>query len=235
MLFAISDIHLSLTENEDRRRPMYVFDEKWRDHHLKLQENWSKTVTEDDLVLLVGDVSWAKEMEDFVPDGLFLRSLPGRKIITRGNHDYYLKRKAKMSQMFPDLPILKNNSVRLNDNGLFLCSIKGSVCPNDIRFSSEDKRIYKKESLRIVSVLDSAVKHGATEIILAIHYPITNDKGESSAFLEAVLKYPVTEVIFGHLHGEDSQGINRPMPEGIKFHLVSADYLDFCPKPIREL
>lgn len=226
-LFAIGDLHLGFSVH----KPMSIFGAHWEGHSEKIIENWKKEVDVNDTVLLPGDISWAMKEEEAEADLEIIHSLPGRKIFLEGNHDYWWKSTAKLERKYEGMRFLKNDC-DLYD-GIFICGTRGWVCPNDGYFTSQDNKLYEREQIRLRLSLDTAMRKGAEEILLMMHFPPVNDKQEESAFLQIIREYPIKQVVYGHLHGKSSHdsGIKGEI-NGIHFHLVSADYLNFCPKRI---
>ena len=226
-IFAISDLHLSLYKN----KTMDIFGDNWKNHHLKLKENWFSYVNSDDTVLIPGDISWSKTMSEFSPDINFIHSLPGKKIIVSGNHDYWWGSTAALNELYDDIFFLKNNFYPFEN--FALCGTRGWLCPNDTYFTSHDKKIYKREVGRLKLSLDMAINSGFDRIIVMLHYPPTNDKKESSLFVDVIKQYPVEKVIYGHLHGNESfYSSYHGSIDKIEYILVSADFLDFKPVKI---
>ncbi len=226
-LFAIADLHFAFSVN----KPMDIFGENWRNHSQKIIENWEKEITEMDTVLLPGDLSWGMRLEDAAVDLDVIYHLPGRKILLEGNHDYWWKSSSKLEQRYPGMRFLKNNFDCYEDWAV--CGARGWLCPNDIRFTEQDKKIYEREQTRLRLSLDSAMGSGAEKILLMMHFPPMNEKQEDSAFTELFQKYPVKKVVYGHLHGAESHAAAfEGERNGIQYELVAADYLAFCPKRI---
>lgn len=227
-LYAISDLHLSYSVN----KPMDVFGSQWENHDQKLKERWLKTIGAEDTVLLPGDLSWGKRLEEARLDLEWIQNLPGKKILVRGNHDYWWNSTSKVQAMFPTLFFLKNSYY--DYQGIAICGTRGWICPNDTYFTKQDEKIYKREQTRLSLSLQAAVEKGYQCIYLMLHFPPVNDKREPSAFLEIIKKYPqIKKIIFGHLHNispldQSYQGIWN----GWDYRLVSADYLDFWPKKL---
>lgn len=221
-LFAMGDLHLSFA----KEKPMDVFGENWKNHPEKIRQSWLRQISPEDTVLLPGDISWAQNLEEVEVDLKFIECLPGRKILLSGNHDYWWSSTSKVQSRFPDLEFMKNDSIPYED--YFICGTRGWVCPNDTRFNEQDEKIYNREQIRLQLSLDHAMRKGAKKIIVMLHFPPTNDKKEPSAFQEILKKYPVQKVVYGHLHGLHSfpTGLQGVM-DGIEYHLVSSDYLDF--------
>ena len=226
-LFAMGDLHFGFSVN----KPMSIFGENWEGHAEKIIEHWTREIKEEDTVLLPGDISWAMKEEDAEVDLQIIHSLPGRKILLEGNHDYWWKSASKLERKYTGMRFLKNDCAQYED--LFICGTRGWVCPNDSCFTPRDLKLYQREQIRLRLSLDSAMRKGATEILLMMHFPPTNDKQEDSAYLEIIREYPVKRVVYGHLHGKYSHAKGmKGERDGVLFQLVSADYLDFCPKRI---
>ena len=227
-LFAIGDLHLSFA----REKPMDIFGDNWKDHAKKVEKYWRESITLEDTVLIPGDISWALELEDAKPDLDFLNELPGKKIFISGNHDYWWCSTSKVQSRYPEMKFLRNEHTFYEDYAI--CGSRGWVCPNDSHFTEHDRKIYNREQIRLKLSLESALRRGANKIILMMHYPPTNDKKEVSGFQEVFENYPIETVVYGHLHGSASFGAGlQGKVNGIEYHLVSSDYLDFHPKKIR--
>lgn len=235
-IYAIADLHLSFCNDIDfnnledmyTSKPMGVFGEKWHNHHVKLWRNWNETVSEEDIVLVPGDISWALKLEETVYDFKFIEKLPGHKILGRGNHDYWWKSVKKISETVADnVKILQNNFFYLK-NDLVLCGTRGWLCPNDEYFKEHDRKIFAREIVRLENSLQKAPRN--KNILVMLHYPPVNDKHEKNEFIEVMQEYPVTTCIYGHLHSYAIKNRLEGEKWGINFALVSADYLNFTPK-----
>lgn len=224
-IYAIGDLHLPGGLNKSMERF------GWKNHQQKIFQDWDERVQEEDLVLLAGDISWAMNLEDAALDLQEISRRRGKKIMIKGNHDYWWASLTKMQQRFPAISFLYNNYFRFADYAI--CGTRGWLCPNDVWFGSEDLKIYRREINRLRLSLQEAKKNGAEKIICMIHYPPTNDKFEKSGFTDLFQEYGVEKVIYGHLHGEESfsAGI-QGYHEGIEYFLVSCDYLGFRLKTI---
>ena len=226
-LFAIADLHLSRARN----KKMDIFGENWKDHDLKIEQNWRHNIGDDDIVILGGDISWAMRTDEAAVDLEFIDRLPGKKILHSGNHDYWWDSTSKLNNMFESIYFLKNNFFPYKDYAV--CGSRGWLCPNDSHFSRHDEKIYKREVLRCTLSFDKAVESGYNKFIFTLHYPPTNDKKERSAFLDIAEKHRPHTVLYGHLHGENSFYASiMGEVDGINYKLVSADYLDFMPLKI---
>ena len=186
-LYAMSDLHLSFY----KEKPMDIFDSVWKDHPQKILERWNSTVSEDDTVLVPGDVSWGKNLNEATPDLEFIDNLKGKKILLTGNHDYYWNSTQKLNEMFDSMSFLKNNFYEFEN--YLICGTRGWICPGDTRYTDHDKKIYLREVGRLKLSLESAVNSSKfnDNIILMMHFPPTNDKHDRSEFIELIEKYNI--------------------------------------------
>lgn len=227
-IYAISDLHLALSID----KPMDVFGGKWENYMEKLKENWCSVIGEDDYVLVPGDISWATYLEQAYEDFNFIHRLPGRKILSKGNHDYWWTTKSKLEQYtgengFSSIFFLHNNHFSIE--GVTICGTRGWYMPGEDGFSAEDAKIYKRELQRLELSLKSANTPEEGVIIAALHFPPFNSKGTFSEFMEILQKYHVSICIYGHLHGEAGRGAIEGLVNGIQFRFVAADHLSFNP------
>ncbi|MEA4816487.1 MAG: metallophosphoesterase [Lachnospiraceae bacterium] len=222
-LYAIGDLHLSLNSP----KPMDIFGKNWINHTEKIVKNWRDTVKDNDMVLLAGDISWGIDIKDSSKDIELINSLPGKKVIVSGNHDYWFNSASKLKEAFPEIMFLKNNYYSYEDYAV--CGTRGWVCPGYEGFSTHDEKIYKREQIRLNLSLNSAINAGYKKIITMLHFPPTSDKKEESEFIRNIRRSGfVKKVIYGHLHGGASFDSSlKGKYYGIDFDLVSADYLDF--------
>lgn len=224
-IYAISDIHLSFGDN----KPMDIFGVNWENHTEKIKENWIKKVKEDDLVLLPGDFSWAMYLKDTYKDFEYLNSLPGKKLLLKGNHDFWWTTLKKMREYleenkFYNIDFIYNNSYEY-DNKI----IVGTRGWQEGK-TSEDKRLIKRENFRLeLSLKDGIKKYGDDkEIIVCMHYPPFNNYEENDLnFISTMKKYNVKTCIYGHLHGEVGESAKQGNIDGINFSLTSCDYTKF--------
>ena len=227
-IFVIADLHLSF--NEDK--PMDIFGENWVDHENKIKNDWLKKVEEEDLVILPGDFSWETYLENTKLDFKFLNKLPGKKLLLKGNHDYWWSTVTKMRKFlkennFENIDFLYNNSYEYENK--IICGTRAWR----ITDAEMDKKLIDRELIR----LELSLKNGITnfgnekEKIVFMHYPpitkakiITNQEAE---FVKLMKKYNVKRCYYGHLHGISIHDAVEGEIEGIQFKLVSADGLDF--------
>jgi len=221
-LYAIGDLHLSLSVD----KPMDIFGEAWVRHEEKIKESWLSLVTEDDTVLLPGDISWATSFDEAKVDLKWIDDLPGKKVLIRGNHDYWWTSLKKMKEAFPQMDFIQNNFYEYKSH--MICGTRGWICPNRQNFDEHDEKIYKRELIRLKLSLDSAKKVSEKPLIVMTHYPPTNEKYEPSGFTEIYENYGVSTVIYGHLHTEVSFkcGLQGTV-NGVTYRLVSSDYVRF--------
>ena len=224
-IYSIADLHLSLTAE----KPMDVFGEAWRGHTEKLERNWRDTVKEDDLVLIPGDISWAMQLQAALPDLSFIGALPGRKILLKGNHDYWWSAVGRVRASLPaGMRALQNDS--FVEDGVGICGSRGWLCPGSSNFSQDDEKIYLRELDRLTLSLNSLP---AVETKIAmLHFPPFSDKDRASGFTERLEAAGVKIAVYGHLHGEANRYAFEGDKNGVYYHCVAADKLDFTPKRI---
>lgn len=222
-LFAISDLHLALSGE----KPMDVFGIHWLNHDEKIRNNWLQKIGEDDTVLISGDISWSMNMEEGIKELDWINSLPGRKIITKGNHDYWWGSIRKLNSMYDKMNFIQNNFFTYENYAI--CGTRGWICPGVDRFNSHDEKVYSRELIRLKLSLDEAVKQEFNQFIVMLHYPPTNDKFEESGFTEILKEYGVEKVIYGHLHGPSLNHLFEGEKDGIEYIVTSADYINFDP------
>jgi predicted phosphohydrolase len=222
-LYAISDLHLDL--NGDK--PMDVFGQNWFQHDKKIKDNWVKKVKDEDTVLIAGDISWSMKIEDGMNDLQWIHNLPGRKIMVKGNHDYWWVSITKLNNLYEDMKFIQNNFFVYEDYAI--CGTRGWICPGGENFKAHDEKIYTRELSRLRMSLDAAVKEGFKKFIVMIHYPPMNEKLVESGFVEIFKEYSVEKVVYGHLHGPSLTKALNGEKDGVEYILTSGDYLDFNP------
>ena len=224
-IYAIADLHLSLTSE----KPMDVFGEAWRGHAEKLERNWRERVKDDDLVLISGDISWAMQLSAALPDLSFIGDLPGRKILLKGNHDYWWSAIGRVRSSLPfGMRALQNDSIVEGEVGI--CGTRGWLCPGNSNFNADDQKIYARELDRLTLSLNS-LPSVETKIAM-LHFPPFLDKEKGSGFTERLEQAGVRIAIYGHLHGDANRYAFEGERNGIVYHCVAADKLDFMPKLI---
>ncbi len=226
-IFAIADLHLSF--NVDK--PMNIFGDNWESHHEKIKSDWLKKVSDEDYVLLPGDISWGIDLKEADVDLKWIDDLPGKKIIIRGNHDYWWETLTKMKGLYQTIEFIHNTFVGVADTAI--CGTRGWISPNNDNFTEHDKKIYNRECNRLKLSLDAAKKAGYKKFIVMIHYPPTNEKIERSRMQEIIESYQVSTVVYGHLHTKKChENCLKGNFNNVNYHLVACDYLDFKLKEI---
>lgn len=222
-IFAISDLHISTNTN----KPMDVFGGNWVGYLEKIYAEWESKVSDDDLVLIAGDISWAMSIDDAVKDISTFAALKGKKIIIKGNHDYWWSGIGKVRDSLPEsVYALQNDSVKIGD--VVICGSRGWTVPGAPDFTEQDMKLYKRETERLRLSLSSAKKlaENGEKIIAMIHYPPFNVRRESSAYTDIFEEFGVDSVIYGHLHGKDVRADKFLIKNGIKYYLTSCDLVD---------
>ena len=224
-IYAIGDLHLSL----NNEKPMNIFGENWKKHEEKIRESWLETVNDEDLVLIPGDFSWKMHLKDMYEDFNYLNSMPGKKLLLKGNHDYWWETLAKMRKFindnnFKNIDFVYNNSYEYEDK--IIVGTRGWAL-ND---TENSEKMNHREEERLKLSIQDGLKYGdSKEIICMMHYPPIK-KAEtliSSEYIEIMKMYNVKTCIYGHLHGKSHEEAFEGIYEGINFKLVSADGLDF--------
>ena len=225
-VYAIADLHLSFGAD----KPMDVFS-GWNDHAQRLEKNWRTLVEEGDTVILPGDISWGMSLEQAGADFAFIHRLPGRKILLKGNHDYWWTTAAKFykfcaEQGFSNMEILHNNCHFYGD--IALCGTRGWFYEED-KGGTHDEKVFRRELGRLETSLKAA---GKREKLCFLHYPPRYQGYECPEILELLERYGVRRCYYGHLHAESHRLALQGNWHGIEFRLVSADYVNFKPVKI---
>ena len=238
-LYAIGDLHLSFQSDKS----MEVFGEEWKNHSNKIKRNWCSIVKETDTVVVTGDHSWGKKLPDSMNYLEFIAALPGRKILLRGNHDRFwnkINKTESLNELFAGrLLFLQNNFYEYEDNKsgkkYALIGSKG-FSTDDYCFLAEDKieSRFKNERKRLAKSYEAAKEAGYNDFIMFLHYPPTNMYEEEGVFTKLAQEFKVEQVVYSHLHGKGRFDYSiTGRKEGIKYTLVSSDYLNFMPKLIK--
>lgn len=229
-LYAIADLHLPLGID----KPMDIFGKNWENYVERLRENWQKTVSCEDTVVLAGDFSWATYLEESKKDFEFLNGLCGRKIMLKGNHDYWWSTINKMynfleENKFSNIEFLQNNSFLYKD--ISICGSRGWTMPQ-IKASKEDKKIYERELLRLELSLKAA--KNPENIVVFTHFPTVMYDFKENEMTQLLSKYGVKKSVFGHIHLSGVKNTFEGTENGIEYMLVSADYREFMPVKIAD-
>lgn len=221
-IFAISDLHLCLSG----AKPMDIFGASWDNYLDLIKQDWDEKVSDDDIVLMSGDMSWALKLEEATKDLEYVSSLKGKKIIIRGNHDYWWKSISALRRELPkDIYPLQNDAVKIEN--YIICGTRGWTVPEkNKQQSQDDKKIYDRELIRLDLSLACAEKFktgSEDKLICMLHYPPFNSSLEASDFTKVLEKYNVDKVIYGHLHGNNCRSVNFVNINGIDYFLTSCD------------
>lgn len=235
-IYAIGDLHLSFNEN----KPMNIFGNNWENHEEKIKTNWLKKIKEDDLIILPGDFSWAMHLEETKSDFEYLDSLPGKKILTKGNHDYWWTTLKSMrdfikEHQFSNIDFLMNNAYVYENN--VIVGTRG--------WSFNETENSEKMEEREKSRLENSIKCGLElidnmdnySIICVMHYPpITKsmiENGKTSEYINIMNRYNIHTCIYAHLHGKSHEEAVEGKIGDLNLQLVSSDYLNFDPIKIQ--
>ena len=222
-IFAISDLHLSVADE----KPMDIFGQTWSDYLQKIKDSWSSCVGNDDIVLLCGDLSWAMKLEEIGAALELLAEMPGKKIIIRGNHDYWWKSISSVRAALPQgCYAIQNDALKIGN--VVFCGTRGWSVEENKPLSPEDEKIFQREGLRFEMSLAHAksLAEPCDKIVALLHYPPFNSKRETSLFVELAEKYGVSAVVYGHLHGKN---VNKKLiyqKNGVTYYLTSCDQVD---------
>ena len=222
-IYAISDLHISTNTN----KPMDVFGGNWVGYLDKIKQDWQQKVTDNDLVLIGGDISWAMDIEDAKKDIQSFSNLNGKKVLIKGNHDYWWSGIGKVRDMLPeDFFALQNDSIRFD--GVVICGSRCWSVPGSPDFNEQDMKIYLRETERLKLSLKSAqnLRQEGDKLIALIHYPPFNVKRENSAFTDIFEEFGVNVVVYGHLHGKSVRADKLVEKNGIRYYLTSCDQVE---------
>lgn len=221
-LFTISDLHLPLGVN----KPMDIFG-GWNNYVERLEKNWKKLVNDEDTVVIGGDISWASSLAEAKPDFDFINALPGKKIILKGNHDYWWGTANKINEFLSDnnfnsIKILHNNCY--SDGKIAICGTRGWIYDGT---GERDQKVILREAGRLETSIKEAIESGVTPIVF-LHYPPVYAEYTCEEILEVLRKYEIKQVFYGHIHGK---GIFNTVNayDDIKLKLTTCDGVDFTP------
>ena len=235
-IYVIGDLHLSFSEN----KPMSVFGDNWENHEEKIKNNWIENVKENDLVILPGDFSWSTYLKDTYEDFKYLNSLPGTKLLLKGNHDYWWTTVTSMKKFlaentFENIDFIYNSAYKYEN--VIITGTRGWSQAEE----GDNKKLLKREANRLEISIKKALElknNEEEEIIVFMHYPpITNsniNNSEENEFIKIIKKYGIKRCYYGHLHGSSIKEAVEGQYFGINFKLISADSLDFRLLKIRD-
>lgn len=253
-IFAIADLHLSMAPDIDK--PMDIYGPRWYNHAGRLMENWREMVSDDDTVIVAGDISWGLKLQEAKYDLDWIESLPGRKVMYKGNHDLWWTGITKLNKMYDNITFVQNDCFAAED--FVVCGTMGWLTPDNDDFTESDEKIYRRELLRMEASLKAGVKYihelrgkgtgkeediksdentisvqdfeNYPEMIVVMHFPPVSKAASFSGFQQLFEDYGIKRVFYGHIHGEDGFR-NTIMGEhhGVDYQLISLDYLNCRP------
>lgn len=222
-IFAIADLHLSLCG----QKPMEIFGDSWDNYTDIIYNDWQSKVTDDDIVLIAGDISWAMYMEDFKVDLEFFNGLKGKKVFIRGNHDYWWDSISKVrANLKENMYAIQNDCIRFDN--VLICGTRGWVVPEkNQKLDEYDQKIYNRELERTQLCLKAMEKlrKESDKVIFMIHYPPFNVAREQNEFMDLFEKYKVDTVVYGHLHGKSVKTCLFEIRNGVKYYLTATDQI----------
>lgn len=228
-IYAIADLHLSKGTGKDKSMDIFS---GWENYEERLEKNWNELVKPDDTVIIAGDLSWGLKLEETKKDFEFLESLPGRKILLKGNHDYWWATRKKIDDFlnenkFNSVSVIFNSAEEVENYSI--CGTRGWFYD---KTCESDEKILKREVQRLETSITLAKETGKEPLVF-LHYPPIYSQFKCEEILEILKKYEIKRCYYGHLHGKNA--ISKAfigIYEGIEFDLISADYLGFAPKLI---
>ncbi len=224
-IYAISDLHFSLGVD----KPMDIFG--WGDHTSKIKDYWSKKITSEDYILVPGDISWAINLQEANADFDLIDKLPGSKILSKGNHDYWWSTRRKFEKYcsekgYNTIKVLHNNTIDIGN--YTICGTRGWKSRDDDSFNEEDAKIFNRELDRLKLSLEEGQKTGK-EIIVMFHYPPFDSKHRPNEFALIIKEYDVKKCVYGHVHSRYDQAWKNEIIEGVQYYLVSSNIIEFNP------
>lgn len=223
-IFSISDLHLSGAAD----KPMDVFGAGWENHFEKIKSDWAEKVSDEDIVLICGDVSWGTTLDEGLYDLRSLKGLKGKKIFIRGNHDFWWNGISKLREAAPDdsFFFLQNDCVKFGN--VIICGSRGWTCPGSSDYTDHDEKLYLREAERFKLCFNQVAKirEEGDRVIALIHYPPFSQKSPDTLFTKLFEENGVEKVVFGHIHGEAYFPF-RTVKNGIEYVLTSCDKVGF--------
>ena len=223
-LFAISDLHLPGGDD----KPMNVFGQHWDNHFERIAADWRERVAEEDAVLIPGDISWAMQLRNALPDLQAIGELPGRKVILKGNHEHWWNTLTQVRSALPEGMEAVQHSAA--DVGCaVVCGTRGWTIPTrETALPPEDEKIFRREMLRLDMALQAGMKlKGDRPLVVMMHYPPLYDTERDTEVTALLERYPVHTVVYGHLHGQAVRVGFQGEHHGIRYRRVSCDSLGF--------
>ena len=223
-IYTIADLHLSFGTN----KPMDIFGQNWLNYEEKIKQDWLSKVKEEDTVILPGDFSWAMYLEETEKDFNYINTLPGKKILLKGNHDYWWTTVTKLKKYLNEknmknIDFLYNNSYEKENK--IIVGTRGWTLSEE----QEDIKLTKREIARLeLSIKDGILKYGKDkEIVVFMHYPPVTKTYMDTEYIKLMKEYNVKKCFYGHLHANSIKDAVEGKVQGIELKLVSSDGLDF--------
>ncbi len=227
-LFVMADLHLCKGNPE---KTMSIFN-GWQNYQELIEKNWKELISDSDTIVLPGDISWGMSLKEAAPDFKFIEQLPGQKIVIKGNHDYWWTTNKKMEDFFAaegctSIKILHNNHYRYGEYGI--CGTRGWV---NMPGETQDEKVLRREVQRLETSIRSALDEGLKPIVF-LHYPPIFATNFNYDILDVLYRYKIEECYYGHIHGKSAHDLCvKNTYDGINFHLIAGDYLQFIPEKI---
>ncbi len=234
-VFVIADLHLATANSQ---KSMEVFGKRWKNYIERIRTNWNAVVSDGDTVIVPGDISWGLTTEDALADLLWLDSLNGKKVIMKGNHDFWWSTVSKLNTFFNthgirSISLLNNNALEIED--YIIAGSRGWFTDRSMQNAEENvdyDKIVNRETIRLKMSLDAAVKlkgDSNKEILVFLHFPPVWSDFICKPIIDLLKAYNIQRCYFGHIHG------NYALPasfeyEAMRFFMISADFLDFLPR-----
>lgn len=224
----MADLHLCKGNPE---KTMSIFN-GWQNYQELIEKNWKELISDSDTIVLPGDISWGMSLKEAAPDFKFIEQLPGQKIVIKGNHDYWWTTKKKMEDFFAaegctSIKILHNNHYRYDEYGI--CGTRGWV---NMPGETQDEKVLRREVQRLETSIRSALDEGLKPIVF-LHYPPIFATNFNYDILDVLYRYKIEECYYGHIHGKSAHDLCvKNTYDGINFHLIAGDYLQFIPEKI---
>lgn len=221
-IYGVADLHLDPIGD----KPMDIFGEKWINHEENIFNNWKEKITEEDIVLVPGDISWALKLKDAHIDLKKIDSLPGYKIIGKGNHDYWWETKSKLDGLgLKSIHFLYNDGYKHGNIGI--AGTRGWYSKDSDDFKDNDIKIFNRELNRLKLSLEK-IKNMPRKIVM-IHYPPFNFNGTPNEFTDLMKEYNVEICVYGHLHAEGHKYVKEGIYNGINHICIASDFIKFDP------
>ena len=222
-IFAISDLHMSVANP----KPMDIFGAKWANYLDKIKQDWLEKVTDEDVVLISGDISWAMTMADAIKDFEYFKDLPGKKVFIRGNHDYWWKSITRLREEMPEnCFLIQNDAIKFGN--VVICGSRGWLTPGSPDYTKADEKIYLREIERLKMAFFRAneLRQENDKLVCMMHFPPFNVRREDNEITALIDTNAVDALIYGHLHGKESRVDKLLIKQEIPYYLTSCDLVD---------